>query len=210
MVILPLCFFFSSRRRHTRCALVTGVQTCALPIFDPVALRKKGVEAGRVAIAGDLVQRAARNGDPGGPEAGQLHRLIAAQDEETAPLGRDLLDAGRGGFEAGLARMRIDQRTREQAGAAAARHLVGPVDRREDLAGALAFAQADAEDAVALRRLDAGKVAVVDAQRLGILRMAFALLLLPMPREFRRPAVAADRQIAVVGKCVSVRVYPGG
>src|SRR3546814_5679433 len=25
--------FFSSRRRHTRCALVTGVQTCALPIF---------------------------------------------------------------------------------------------------------------------------------------------------------------------------------
>src|SRR3546814_6226249 len=28
-----LCFFFSSRRRHTRCALVTGVQTCARPIF---------------------------------------------------------------------------------------------------------------------------------------------------------------------------------
>src|SRR3546814_16854662 len=34
-MILMLCvvlFFFSSRRRHTRCALVTGVQTCALPI----------------------------------------------------------------------------------------------------------------------------------------------------------------------------------
>src|SRR3546814_5223578 len=29
-------FFFSDRRRHTRCALVTGVQTCALPIFDMV------------------------------------------------------------------------------------------------------------------------------------------------------------------------------
>src|SRR3546814_16425702 len=28
-------FFFSSRRRHTRCALVTGVQTCALPISLP-------------------------------------------------------------------------------------------------------------------------------------------------------------------------------
>src|SRR3546814_17940063 len=27
-----LFFFFSSRRRHTRCALVAGVQTCALPI----------------------------------------------------------------------------------------------------------------------------------------------------------------------------------
>src|SRR3546814_7423956 len=31
-------FFFSSRRRHTRCALVTGVQTCALPICSPAAL----------------------------------------------------------------------------------------------------------------------------------------------------------------------------
>src|SRR3546814_2101676 len=31
-----ICFFFSSRRRHTRCALVTGVQTCALPISDQV------------------------------------------------------------------------------------------------------------------------------------------------------------------------------
>src|SRR3546814_9850860 len=30
--MLILCFFFSSRKRHTRCALVTGVQTCALPI----------------------------------------------------------------------------------------------------------------------------------------------------------------------------------
>src|SRR3546814_3639276 len=29
-----ICFFFSSRRRHTRCALVTGVQTCALPIYS--------------------------------------------------------------------------------------------------------------------------------------------------------------------------------
>src|SRR3546814_4703971 len=29
-------FFFSSRRRHTRCALVTGVQTCALPICQTV------------------------------------------------------------------------------------------------------------------------------------------------------------------------------
>src|SRR3546814_11174260 len=30
--VYDLVFFFSSRRRHTRCALVTGVQTCALPI----------------------------------------------------------------------------------------------------------------------------------------------------------------------------------
>src|SRR3546814_1273337 len=31
-------FFFSSRRRHTRCALVTGVQTCALPIYGKLYL----------------------------------------------------------------------------------------------------------------------------------------------------------------------------
>src|SRR3546814_3675846 len=34
-----LYFYFSSRSRHTRCALVTGVQTCALPIW-PVGLRR--------------------------------------------------------------------------------------------------------------------------------------------------------------------------
>src|SRR3546814_9289173 len=33
MCSIVMFFFFSSRRRHTRCALVTGVQTCALPIF---------------------------------------------------------------------------------------------------------------------------------------------------------------------------------
>src|SRR3546814_6594482 len=32
MCLILDVFFFSRRRRHTRCALVTGVQTCALPI----------------------------------------------------------------------------------------------------------------------------------------------------------------------------------
>src|SRR3546814_9371246 len=47
-------FFFSSRRRHTRCALVTGVQTCALPIFlqiEPAAtghFRQQPLEFGDV------------------------------------------------------------------------------------------------------------------------------------------------------------------
>src|SRR3546814_7262830 len=36
--MLLLFLFFSSRRRHTRCALVTGVQTCALPIYLEQAL----------------------------------------------------------------------------------------------------------------------------------------------------------------------------
>src|SRR3546814_8762071 len=35
--------FFSSRRRHTRCALVTGVQTCALPIFAKIKAAKPDV-----------------------------------------------------------------------------------------------------------------------------------------------------------------------
>src|SRR3546814_9261651 len=48
-------FFFSSRRRHTRCALVTGVQTCALPILF----------AGAVGIA-------------------DLARFVAGQEQELA------------------------------------------------------------------------------------------------------------------------------
>src|SRR3546814_1911308 len=32
LICFDIYFFFSIRRRHTSCALVTGVQTCALPI----------------------------------------------------------------------------------------------------------------------------------------------------------------------------------
>src|SRR3546814_2044520 len=40
MLCVVVCFcFFSSRRQHTRCAVVTGVQTCALPICFKVAVR---------------------------------------------------------------------------------------------------------------------------------------------------------------------------
>src|SRR3546814_3715959 len=38
MYVCWFYFFFSSRRRHTRCALVTGVQTCALPILQYLTL----------------------------------------------------------------------------------------------------------------------------------------------------------------------------
>src|SRR3546814_10712487 len=38
--------FFSSRRRHTRCALVTGVQTCALPISREVFCRQPARQPG--------------------------------------------------------------------------------------------------------------------------------------------------------------------
>src|SRR3546814_1660447 len=38
MMTIYCHFYFSSRRRHTRCALVTGVQTCALPISTRLLL----------------------------------------------------------------------------------------------------------------------------------------------------------------------------
>src|SRR3546814_4145975 len=43
-------FFFSSIRRHTRCALVTGVQTCALPILASKARLFAMQSAGHVAV----------------------------------------------------------------------------------------------------------------------------------------------------------------
>src|SRR3546814_2970919 len=45
-----LFFFFSSRRRHTRCALVTGVQTCALPIFASYAQYEQTISAGQFGV----------------------------------------------------------------------------------------------------------------------------------------------------------------
>src|SRR3546814_16256180 len=53
-------FFFSSRRRHTRCALVTGVQTCALPILDSGGFQtglevESGCGNGGACIGGDTV-----------------------------------------------------------------------------------------------------------------------------------------------------------
>src|SRR3546814_6647587 len=60
---LAVYFFFSSRRRHTRCALVTGVQTCALPISadhldGDVSFVGNGFTVdGRGAIAGVAIPR---------------------------------------------------------------------------------------------------------------------------------------------------------
>src|SRR3546814_5398755 len=59
-------FFFSSRRRHTRCALVTGVQTCALPIWS--------------SDSGDQVDRFGRRRPRGGKSAlGDRRRVEFAQ-----------------------------------------------------------------------------------------------------------------------------------
>src|SRR3546814_2233619 len=50
------CFVFSSRRRHTRCALVTGVQTCALPISANEELTRTLREKKLAAIAYETIQ----------------------------------------------------------------------------------------------------------------------------------------------------------
>src|SRR3546814_13857789 len=54
MFFLFTFFFFSSRRRHTRCALVTGVQTCALPIC---VARSRGLSPRRSARVRSVARR---------------------------------------------------------------------------------------------------------------------------------------------------------
>src|SRR3546814_7520007 len=82
--LISCLFFFSSRRRHTSCALVTGVQTCALPICAPPrrpggghvsrADRRAGAERGGVrGTAPPLHRRAAEGGAAATP------RLAAAR-----------------------------------------------------------------------------------------------------------------------------------
>src|SRR3546814_1057742 len=56
--VLRRCFFFSSRRRHTGCALVTGVQTCALPICS-LSFRQ-GLSRGKWPVAAGQVDEGAR------------------------------------------------------------------------------------------------------------------------------------------------------
>src|SRR3546814_7756379 len=74
--MMSLCaisiFFFSSRRRHTRCALVTGVQTCALPISMLIkSADDQGVELQA------LEQRAAGNGPDAARAAKELRNRRA-------------------------------------------------------------------------------------------------------------------------------------
>src|SRR3546814_5020008 len=70
---LMLFFFCSSRRRHTRCALVTGVQTCALPIYGRVASRMAGTDTTVVAAVAE--RRAQRVLDLGCGEGWLVRRL---------------------------------------------------------------------------------------------------------------------------------------
>src|SRR3546814_4158244 len=54
LLYLLILFYFASGRRHTRCALVTGVQTCALPISQfGTGVALVGIEEQRVLVMGE-------------------------------------------------------------------------------------------------------------------------------------------------------------
>src|SRR3546814_5838316 len=83
-------FFFSSRRRHTRCALVTGVQTCALPISYHAA--KAGLWSLTESLALELAPRVRVNGVAPGHMIWALSGGIDAERQAAElariPLGR--------------------------------------------------------------------------------------------------------------------------
>src|SRR3546814_7283043 len=86
MDFFVFCFFFSSRRRQTRCALVTGVQTCALPISANASIRVLLPEpgppvmtwkSGRSAIARTFRFRVERALAPPLPERQHIASVVA-------------------------------------------------------------------------------------------------------------------------------------
>src|SRR3546814_1215342 len=82
-------FFFSSRRRHTRCALVTGVQTCALPISQIVDTMEKEGERRYLHhynAPGWTVGEVKRLGSPGRREIG--HGYLAERALTAVQIGR--------------------------------------------------------------------------------------------------------------------------
>src|SRR3546814_11337767 len=91
------CFFFSSRRRHTRCALVTGVQTCALPILRLLREKRHRRAEGLFLAEGLRIATEAR--EAGilplwlflGPE-GAAHPLAKALADATMAAGGEVID----------------------------------------------------------------------------------------------------------------------
>src|SRR3546814_474133 len=81
-------FFFSSRRRHTRCALVTGVQTCALPIFGLFDV-DKGIADMKEALATLRAHEACtgKAGSVGYCLGGKLAFLMATRTDSDCNVG---------------------------------------------------------------------------------------------------------------------------
>src|SRR3546814_2995817 len=81
-IVSEFIFFFSSRRRHTSCALVTGVQTCALPIcfaVDPKTIVKTQFSA----PAPEMPDAAARQFDQRPLTIGGQHWFDTGREVET-------------------------------------------------------------------------------------------------------------------------------
>src|SRR3546814_2481942 len=80
-MIFMVYFFFSSRRRHTMCALVTGVQTCALPISDEAQVNKAATETLKKLGGIDILVNGAGVTGPTGPtetyDFQQWRRVVA-------------------------------------------------------------------------------------------------------------------------------------
>src|SRR3546814_6823047 len=96
LIYVILLFFFPSRSRHTRCAFVTGVQTCALPIY-PVAAGVVGPQPRRrpaLAAAGLVHRFRGVDGDPGllGSDRGSW--VPVDGDLDRVALGQSLLERG--------------------------------------------------------------------------------------------------------------------
>src|SRR3546814_8804977 len=82
--VLFFIFFFASRRRDSICALVTGVQTCALPIFDcairvgnlpdsTLIAKRIGPIYGKLVASPDYVKRC---GSPRSPDEVEAHQAL--------------------------------------------------------------------------------------------------------------------------------------
>src|SRR3712207_8435968 len=88
MVVFDVCFFFSSRRRHTR-YWRTGVQTCALPILlvawwhgSKATLILSGFAVGTVAVAYGLIAARLRGGERAAP-------TVAGKRSEERRVGKE-------------------------------------------------------------------------------------------------------------------------
>src|SRR3546814_10288365 len=73
-----MCFFCASRRRHTIGALVTGVQTCALPIY--IGVLQIHAVAGKIRLDPpvEVLEGRALKPQPRAAESGAIVEVIAA------------------------------------------------------------------------------------------------------------------------------------
>src|SRR3546814_11469724 len=102
MIVFCWFFFFSSRRRHTSCALVTGVQTCALPIspVGPVFQRAPFGNGVGIAIKGPDMTRAGGKGRAriAARAEGAVHQNVTGvEGKPPHHLGKENREMGRGG-----------------------------------------------------------------------------------------------------------------